>query len=61
LFRNQTVGLGIEKNGGGLFRRPKLTLSSSAEEKEGRNVENIFVNNMPVNIKHHQNTIRTVL
>jgi hypothetical protein len=27
----------IEKNGGRLFRRPKLTLSCSAEEKEGRN------------------------
>jgi hypothetical protein len=36
LFRNQTVSLRIEKNGGRLFRRPKLTLSSSAEGKEGR-------------------------
>jgi hypothetical protein len=36
LFRNQTVSLGIEKNGGRLFRRPKLTLSCSAEGKEGR-------------------------
>jgi hypothetical protein len=35
LFRNQTVGLRIEKNGGRLFRRPKLTLSCSAEGKEG--------------------------
>jgi hypothetical protein len=33
LFRNQTVSLGIE-NGGRLFRRPKLTLSCSAEGKE---------------------------
>jgi hypothetical protein len=36
LFRNQTVSLGIEKNGGTLFRRPKLTLSCSTEGKEGR-------------------------
>jgi hypothetical protein len=36
LFRNRTVSLGTEKNGGRLFRRPKLTLSCSAEEKEGR-------------------------
>jgi hypothetical protein len=36
LFRNQTVSLGIEKNGGRLFRKPKLTLSYSAEGKEGR-------------------------
>jgi hypothetical protein len=36
LFRNQTVSLGIEKNGGRLFRRPKLTLGCSAEGKEGR-------------------------
>jgi hypothetical protein len=36
LFRNQTVSLGIEKNGGRLSRRPKLTLSCSAEGKEGR-------------------------
>jgi hypothetical protein len=35
LFRNQTVSLGIEKNGGRLFKRPKLTLSCSAEGKEG--------------------------
>jgi hypothetical protein len=35
MFRNQTVSLGIEKNGGRLFRRPKLTLSCSAERKEG--------------------------
>jgi hypothetical protein len=34
LFRNQTVSLGIEKNGGRLFRRPKLTLSCSAKGKE---------------------------
>jgi hypothetical protein len=27
----------VEKNGGRLFRRPKLTLSCSAEGKEGRN------------------------
>jgi hypothetical protein len=26
----------VEKNGGRLFRRPKLTLSCSAEGKEGR-------------------------
>jgi hypothetical protein len=37
LFRNQTVSLGIEKNGGRLFRRPKLTPSCSAEGKEGMN------------------------
>jgi hypothetical protein len=37
LFRNQTVSLGIENNGGRLFRRPKFTLSCSAEGKEGRN------------------------
>jgi hypothetical protein len=36
LFRNQTVSLGIEKNRGRLFRRPKLTLSCSAEGKEGK-------------------------
>jgi hypothetical protein len=36
LVRNQTVSLGIEKIGGRLFRRPKLTLSCSAEGKEGR-------------------------
>jgi hypothetical protein len=36
LFRNQAVGLRIEKNEGRLFRRPKLTLSCSAEGKEGR-------------------------
>jgi hypothetical protein len=36
LFRNQIVSLGIEKNGGRLFRRPKLTMSCSAEGKEGR-------------------------
>jgi hypothetical protein len=41
LFRNQTVSLGIEKNGSRLFRRPKLTLSCSAEGKEGRK-EGIF-------------------
>jgi hypothetical protein len=29
----------VEKNGGRLFRRPKLTLSCSAEEKEGRKVD----------------------
>jgi hypothetical protein len=28
--------MGIEKNGGRLFRRPKLTLSYSADGKEGR-------------------------
>jgi hypothetical protein len=33
-FRNQIISLGIE-NGGRLFRRPKLTLSCSAEGKEG--------------------------
>jgi hypothetical protein len=27
----------VENNGGRLFRRPKLTLSCSAEGKEGRN------------------------
>jgi hypothetical protein len=36
LFRNQRVSLRIEKNGGRLFRRPKPTLSCSAEGKEGR-------------------------
>jgi hypothetical protein len=36
LFRNQTISLGIEKNGGRLFRRLKLTLSCSAEGKEER-------------------------
>jgi hypothetical protein len=36
LFRNQIISLGIEKNGGRLFRRPKLTLSCRAERKEGR-------------------------
>jgi hypothetical protein len=36
LFRNQTVSPGIGKNGGTLFRRPKLILSCSAEGKEGR-------------------------
>jgi hypothetical protein len=36
LFRNQTVSLRIEKNGGRLFGRPKLTLSCSAESKVGR-------------------------
>jgi hypothetical protein len=47
LFRNQIVSLGIEKNGGRLFRRPKLTLSCSAKWKEGislngkRDVSNI--------------------
>jgi hypothetical protein len=35
LFRNKTVSFGIEKNGSKLFRRPKLTLSCSAEGKEG--------------------------
>jgi hypothetical protein len=35
LFRNQTVSLGIEKNGGRLFRRPKLTLNCSPEGKKG--------------------------
>jgi hypothetical protein len=35
LFRNQTVSLGVEKNGDRLFRRPKLILSCSAEGKEG--------------------------
>jgi hypothetical protein len=34
LFKNQTVSLGTEKNGGRLLRRPKLTLSCSAEVKE---------------------------
>jgi hypothetical protein len=34
LFRNQIISLGIEKNEGRLFRRPKLTLSYSAEGKE---------------------------
>jgi hypothetical protein len=29
----------VEKNGGRLFRRPKLTLSCSAEGKEGRKVK----------------------
>jgi hypothetical protein len=41
LFRNQTVSLGIEKNGGRLFRRPKLTLSCRAEGKEGRKQANV--------------------
>jgi hypothetical protein len=36
LFRNQAVSLGTQKNGGRLFRRPKLTLSCSAEGKKGR-------------------------
>jgi hypothetical protein len=36
LFRNQTVSLRIEKNGGRLFKRPKLTLSCGAEGKEER-------------------------
>jgi hypothetical protein len=27
----------VEKNGGRLFRKPKLTLSCSADGKEGRN------------------------
>jgi hypothetical protein len=36
LFRNQTVSLGIEKNGGRLFRRPKLTLSCSVEGEGGK-------------------------
>jgi hypothetical protein len=35
LFRNQTVSLGIEKDGGRLFRRPKFTLSCRAEGKKG--------------------------
>jgi hypothetical protein len=35
LFRNQTVSLVIGKNGGRLFRRPKLTLSCRGEGKEG--------------------------
>jgi hypothetical protein len=39
LFRNQTFSLEIEKNGGRLFRRPKLTLNCSAEEMEGMNEE----------------------
>jgi hypothetical protein len=39
LLRNQTVSLGIEKNGGRLFRRPKLTLSCSAEGKEISNTK----------------------
>jgi hypothetical protein len=34
LFRNQIISLGIEKNGGRVFRRLKLTLSCSAEGKE---------------------------
>jgi hypothetical protein len=34
LFRNQTVSLGIEKNGGRLFSRPKLTVSCSTEGRE---------------------------
>jgi hypothetical protein len=29
-------GMDVEKNGGRLFRRPKLTLSCSAEGKAGR-------------------------
>jgi hypothetical protein len=36
VFRNQTVSLGIENNRGRLFRRPKLTLSCSAEVREAR-------------------------
>jgi hypothetical protein len=35
LFRNQSASDG-RKNGGRLFRKPKLTLSCSAEGKEGR-------------------------
>jgi hypothetical protein len=35
LFRNQIISLGIEKNGGILFRRLNFTLSCSAEGKEG--------------------------
>jgi hypothetical protein len=34
LFRNQTISLGIEKNGIRMFRGPKLTLSCSAEGKK---------------------------
>jgi hypothetical protein len=34
-YRQLLLLLLIEKNGGGLFRRPKLTLSCSAEGKEG--------------------------
>jgi hypothetical protein len=32
----------LMKNGGRLFRRPKLILSCSAEGKEGRNVSKIW-------------------
>jgi hypothetical protein len=42
LFRNQTVSLGIEKNGGRLFRRPKLTLSCSAEGGSGMIAHMLF-------------------
>jgi hypothetical protein len=48
LFRNQTVSLGIEKNGGRSFRRPKLTLSCSAEGKEGRDNITFFTMKEPV-------------
>jgi hypothetical protein len=42
LFRNQSVSLRIEKNGGRLFRRPKLTLSCSAERKGKKGGEYIL-------------------
>jgi hypothetical protein len=44
LFRNQIVSLGwMEKNGGRLFRRPKLTLICSAKGKKGRNEGRMYL------------------
>jgi hypothetical protein len=51
LFRNQTVSLGIEKNGGRLFRRPKLTLSCSAERKEGNITELGSIETLMITLK----------
>jgi hypothetical protein len=44
----------VEKNGGRLFRRPKLTLSCSAEGKEGRKegrLRRAWVGNIKMHLK----------
>jgi hypothetical protein len=50
LFRNHIISLGLideqQKNGGRLFRRLKLTLSCSAEGKEGRKEGKTSINQM---------------
>jgi hypothetical protein len=48
----------VEKNGGSLFRRPKLTLSCSAEGKEGRIQETVHL--LEINLRFFTVFKRTI-